>query len=59
MWSFLFGPVAGDHSDHERMERVVQTNCIRCHAERVAMINQERKLGMPSFSPAPIWPACG
>ena len=27
----------------ERMERVVQANCIRCHAERVAMINQERK----------------
>jgi len=26
----------------DRGKRFVQTNCIRCHAERVAMINQER-----------------
>ena len=26
----------------ERGKKFVQTNCIRCHAERVAMINQER-----------------
>jgi len=41
----------------ERGKKFVQANCIRCHSERVAMINQDRNCWTATGSSSTIWPA--